>query len=52
MTRESNFLLLSMGSLLGTTLLVAFGILGYIVVADAAIADAQIIAAPSLVAAE
>lgn len=52
MTRQNNFLLLSMGSLLGTTLLVAFGILGYILVADASIANAQIVGTPSLIAAE
>jgi hypothetical protein len=50
MTRQSNFLLLSMGSLLGTTLLVAFGILGYVMVADAAFADAQIVSPVALAA--
>ncbi|GGE31529.1 hypothetical protein GCM10007276_05890 [Agaricicola taiwanensis] len=52
MTRQSNLLLLSMGSLLGTTLLVAFGILGYVVFTDSAFADAQIGSPSIAVAAE
>ncbi len=46
MTSYSNALFLVLGGLLGTTMVAAFAVLGYVVFSDIAVADAQMVFEP------
>jgi hypothetical protein len=48
MTSYNNGLLVVLGSLLGSTMVAAFGIIGYVVFSDVAVAEAQMVLQPQV----
>jgi hypothetical protein len=46
MTSYNNSLFFVLGGLLGTTMVTAFGIIGYVVFSDVALAEAQMVLQP------